>query len=69
MDFVFVAAADAVDIEFDAGAFTAGRERVYPTWKDAFVAAGAGAPGSFGLLVAVAADSVVGPANDDLVVF
>ncbi|MDR6689075.1 hypothetical protein J2Y41_004679 [Arthrobacter sp. 1088] len=69
MDFVFVAAADAVDVEFDAGAFAAGRERVYPPWKDAFVAAGAGSPGSFGLLVAVAADSVVGPANDDLVVF
>ncbi|MEZ2392117.1 hypothetical protein AB6813_21755 [bacterium RCC_150] len=69
MDFVFVAAADAVDIEFDAGAFAAGRERVYPAGQDTCVAAGAGATGSFGLLVAVAADSVVGPANDDLVVF
>ncbi|WP_311215444.1 MULTISPECIES: hypothetical protein [unclassified Arthrobacter] len=69
MDFVFVAAADAVDVEFDAGAFAASRECVYPAGKDAFVAAGAGTPGSFGLLVAVAADSAVGPANDDLVVF
>ncbi|MFJ4265430.1 hypothetical protein ACIPY0_00470 [Paenarthrobacter nicotinovorans] len=69
MDLIFVAAADAVDIEFDAGAFAAGRKHVYPAGQDTFVAAGAGAPGSFGLLVAVTTDSAVGPADDDLVVF
>ncbi|MDP9936917.1 hypothetical protein J2T11_003285, partial [Paenarthrobacter nicotinovorans] len=47
----------------------AGREHVYPAGQDTFVAAGAGAPGSFGLLVAVATDSAVGPADDNLVVF
>jgi hypothetical protein len=69
VDLIFVAAADAVDVEFDAGAFAAGRERVYPAGQDTLVAAGAAAPGSFGLLVAVATDSAVGPADDDLVVF
>ncbi|MET3948770.1 hypothetical protein ABIB49_003495 [Arthrobacter sp. UYCu512] len=69
MEFVFGAASDAVDVELNAGAFPAGRQRVDAAGQDAFVAAGAGAAGSFGLLVAVAADSAVGPPDRDLVVF
>lgn len=36
--------------------------------QDAFVSAGADSSGAFGLLVAVAADSAVGPSCDGLVV-
>ncbi|WP_457967283.1 hypothetical protein M1E17_10675 [Arthrobacter sp. D1-29] len=69
MQFLFVAASDAVDVESDAGAFPAGRKRVDAAGQDSLVAAGAGASGSFGLLVAVAADGGVWPADRDLVVF
>jgi hypothetical protein len=69
MEFVFFAASYAVDVEADAGAFPASRQGVDAAGKHPFVAAGAGAPGSFGLLVAVAADSAVGPTDRDFVVF
>jgi hypothetical protein len=66
VEFVFFAACDAVDVEADAGAFPAGRQGADATGQDPFVAAGAGAAGSFGLLVAVAADSAVGPTDRGL---
>lgn len=53
----------------DAGAFAAGRQGVQAARQYPFVTAGAGTAGSFGLLVAVAADSAVWPPDRDFVVF
>src|SRR5690349_24049607 len=69
MEFAFIAACYAVDVEADAGAFAAGRQGVHAARQYPFVTAGAGTAGSFGLLVAVAADSAVWPPDRDFVVF
>lgn len=68
VELVLGAAGGAVDVERDAGASSAGRLAVDAAGQDAVVAAAAGATGSLGLLVAVAAHVAVGPVGRDLVV-
>src|SRR5262249_12654520 len=69
VQFGFGAAAGAVHVEPDAAAAPAGRAVIDASGQDSLMAAGAGAGGPLGGLIAVTADAGVAPGGRDLVVF
>ncbi len=68
MEFFLCPAGLAVYVDPNSRAPTAGRLLIDEARQDALMSADAGASGAFCLLIAVAADSAVGPSRDGLVV-